>query len=170
MREETKSGEVMFERFQMGWESYHRRSRSGPCFICAMLAGDPDFRHHIVYEDESTIAFLNRYPVMYGYVLVASKEHREQVTGDFSVEEYLGLQRVIHGVAEAVRRETGAERVYILSLGSNQGNAHVHWHIAPLPPGVPYQEQQYAALTQDSLDIPEEEKVAYAARLRRRMQ
>jgi histidine triad (HIT) family protein/ATP adenylyltransferase len=27
-----------------------------------------------------------------------------------------------------------------------QGNAHIHWHIAPLPPGVPYQQQQYHAL------------------------
>lgn len=27
-----------------------------------------------------------------------------------------------------------------------QGNAHVHWHVAPLPPGVPYERQQYHAL------------------------
>jgi histidine triad (HIT) family protein/ATP adenylyltransferase len=27
-----------------------------------------------------------------------------------------------------------------------QGNSHVHWHVAPLPPGVPYSEQQYHAL------------------------
>ena len=38
------------------------------------------------------------------------------------------------------------ERLYVLSLGSMQGNAHVHWHVAALPPGVPYAEQQYAAL------------------------
>ncbi|MFC4020031.1 hypothetical protein ACFOW4_19090 [Micromonospora sp. GCM10011542] len=33
-------------------------------------------------------------------------------------------------------------RVHLLSLG----NAHVNWHVAPLPPGVPYPEQQYHAL------------------------
>jgi len=33
-----------------------------------------------------------------------------------------------------------------LSLGSNQGNAHAHWHVAPLPPGVPYDRQQHRAL------------------------
>jgi diadenosine tetraphosphate (Ap4A) HIT family hydrolase len=47
-------------------------------------------------------------------------------------------------VAEAVRQEVGAERVYLLSFGSNQGHSHVHWHVAPLPSGVPYREQQQA--------------------------
>ena len=46
------------------------------------------------------------------------------MAGDFTPEEYLGLQRVVHRVAEAVREEVGAEREYILSLGSNQGKAH----------------------------------------------
>ena len=42
------------------------------------------------------------------------------------------------------------ERLYLLALGSRQGNAHVHWHVAPLPPGVPYEKQQYAALMHDT--------------------
>jgi diadenosine tetraphosphate (Ap4A) HIT family hydrolase len=83
--------------------------------------------------------------------MVCPKEHREQATADFSAEEYLALQRaVLHRVAEAVREEVGAERMYVLTLGSNQGNAHVHWHVVPLPPGVPYEEQQYAALMLES--------------------
>ena len=36
--------------------------------------------------------------------------------------------------------------VYILSLGSQAGNSHIHWHVAPLPPGVPFEQQQFAAL------------------------
>jgi hypothetical protein len=27
------------------------------------------------------------------------------------------------------------------------GNRHVHWHLAPLPPGVPYEDQQLAAVS-----------------------
>ena len=38
------------------------------------------------------------------------------------------------------------ERVYVLSLGSQAGNRHVHWHVAPLPPGVAPEDQQLAAL------------------------
>jgi diadenosine tetraphosphate (Ap4A) HIT family hydrolase len=66
--------------------------------------------------------------------------------GDFTPEEYLGMQRAVHRVAEAVREEVGAERMYIFSFGSNQGNALVHWCVVPLPPGTPYEEQQFAAL------------------------
>jgi diadenosine tetraphosphate (Ap4A) HIT family hydrolase len=155
-----------FERYFPDLDAYHRRARGGPCFVCAIVAGDPAFHGHpILYEDERTIAFLTTNPTQYGYTLVCPKEHREQITGDFSMEEYLGLQRVVYKVAEAVREEVGAERVYVMSLGSNQGNAHVHWHVVPLPPSVPYERQQFAALmleTAGALRIPEEEKAALA--------
>ncbi len=152
-------------RRQIDLEAYHERARTGPCFICSIVARDPEFPAHIVYEDELAIAFLDKYPHMYGHTLVAPREHREQVTGDFTVEEYVALQRVVHRVAEAVREEVGAARVYLLPLGSNEGNSHVHWHIAPLPTGVPYGQQQLAALRGGPLDIPEEEQAALAGRI-----
>lgn len=162
-----------FERYAPDLDAYHRRARTGPCFVCGIVARDPNFpAHHIVYEDEDAIAFFNRWPTQYGYTLIAPKEHREQATGDFAVEEYLELQRIVYRIAEAVREEVGAERVYILSLGSNEGNSHVHWHVVPLPPGVPYEEYQFAALMLEcagALDIPEEEKADLAARIRSRM-
>ena len=127
----------MFERYQIDWEAYIQRCQTGPCFVCEIIARNPDYPADIVYEDEETIVFLDKYPRLYGYTLVAPRKHREQVTGDFTVQEYLALQRMVYRVAEAVRQEVGAERVYLLSLGSQQGNAHVHWHIVPLPPGVP---------------------------------
>jgi hypothetical protein len=43
-------------------ERYARRSQEGPCFVCAILAGHPDYPHHVVYEDEGTIAFLKPLP------------------------------------------------------------------------------------------------------------
>lgn len=141
---------------------------AGRCFICEMLAGNPEFRHHIVYEDENAVAFLNRYPTLYGYVLVAPKAHREHVTGDFGRDEYLALQAVVHRVGEALRRVVPTERLYILSLGSQEGNRHVHWHVAPLPPGVPFEQQQLAALDSNCvLDLAEDEMAELAARVRR---
>jgi diadenosine tetraphosphate (Ap4A) HIT family hydrolase len=164
----------MFERYKPDLDAYVRRVRSGPCFVCGIVSRDPAFPdHHIVYEDEGTIVFLAMNPTQFGYTLVAPKEHREQVADDFTVEEYLGLQRVVHRVAEAVQAEAQAERVYILSLGSNQGNAHVHWHVVPLPPDTPYAEQQFAAVmleTAGALKIPDEEKAALAARIEQRME
>ncbi len=133
-----------------------------------MLASNPEFRHHVVYEGELAVAFHNRYPVLYGYVLVAPTEHREQVSGDFRRDEYLALQGVVYLVGEAVRRVIRTERLYILSLGSQDGNRHVHRHIAPLPPGVPFDQQQLAVLDSNRvLDLGDGEMVDLATELRR---
>jgi diadenosine tetraphosphate (Ap4A) HIT family hydrolase len=144
-----------------------RRELGGRCFVCELLAGNPSYAHHVVYEDERAIAFLQRFQTMYGYVLVAPKEHRERVVDDFSEDEYLALQRVIHRVGRALCRAVPTERLYVLSLGSKDGNRHVHWHLAPLPPGVPFEEQQLAALDTDlGLDLSDEELAALAGRIR----
>ena len=157
---------------QIDIDSYIEQITSGLCFICEMLAGNPDYRHHIIYEDEIAVVFLNRYPILYGYTLVAPRQHRERVTGDFSREEYLSLQDLIYRVAEALRQVVPTERMYILSLGSQQGNSHVHWHIAPLPPGVPLEKQQFEALRLEKgvLTLSEEEMASLAARIRRRIE
>lgn len=163
----------MFQRQPFDLESYIQRAQTGPCFICEIVARNPNpqYTNYIVYEDDAAIAFLNKYPVLYGYTLVAPRTHREQVTSDFALDEYLALQARVYRVAEAVRQAVPTERVYILSLGSQQGNRHVHWHIAPLPPGVPYREQQLAALNIEKgvLKISGEEMASLATRIRQRM-
>ena len=147
---------------------YHRQAREGPCFVCEIVAGRRP--HHVVYEDDRAIAFLNRYPVLIGYTLVAPREHREHAVADFDVEEYLELQRLVHRVGSALHRTLDVERLYVLTLGSQQGNRHVHWHLAPLPPGVAYEHQQLAALDwRDGaavLGVSDEEQAELAARLR----
>jgi diadenosine tetraphosphate (Ap4A) HIT family hydrolase len=104
-----------------------------------------------------------------GYTLVCPKVHRANVTADFSLDEYLTVHRRVYTVAEAVRLEMNAERIYLLNLGSQQGNSHVHWHVVPLPRGVPYRQQQLALFRRDVLDIPDAEQVALAARIRERI-
>lgn len=143
------------------------RSRRS-CFICDVIARTHEAPHPVVYEDDVAIAFLNRYPPLYGYVLVAPREHREQVTGDFTEDEYADLQRVVHRVGEAVRRVVPTERLYVLSLGSQQANRHVHWHLAPLPPGVPFEDQQLEALSWRNgiLELSEAEWDELANRIR----
>ena len=144
------------------------RERLGDrCFICELLARNPDFVHQVVYEDDVAVAFLNRYPTLYGHTLVAPRTHLERVTGDFSPDDYLALQAVVHRVAEALQAVVPTERLYVLSLGSAQGNRHVHWHLAPLPSGVPFDQQQLAALHTDVVvDLSEEDMADLAARIR----
>jgi diadenosine tetraphosphate (Ap4A) HIT family hydrolase len=147
--------------------AYERRSREGPCFVCETLAGNPDDPGHLIWTDDDSVALLARYNTLLGHTLVAPRGHREQVTGDFRMQEYLGLQRLVYQVGEALRRELPTERLYIMSLGSQSGNRHVHWHVAPLPPGVPYEHQQLAAFSWEHgvLDLPELELAALARRI-----
>ncbi len=159
-----------YERYRPDWKAYHHHRQTGPCFICQIVARHPDYPAHIIYEDDVAIAFLDKYPRNYGDLLVAPLQHKEQVAGDFTVDEYIDLQKRLYRVAEALRQEVKAERIYLLSLGSNQGNAHVHWLVIPLPPGVPYEEQQLRVFEQDVLKIPESEKAALAARVRQRIE
>lgn len=52
-----------FERYLPDLDAYHRRARGGPCFVCAIVAGDPEFSGHpVVYEDELAITFLTKTP------------------------------------------------------------------------------------------------------------
>jgi diadenosine tetraphosphate (Ap4A) HIT family hydrolase len=63
--------------------------------------------------------------------------------------------------------------MYMMTLGSKQGNSHVHWHVVPLPPGVPYEEQQFGALMLErawALRIPEKEKAELAQRIAQRIE
>lgn len=136
----------MTERRTLDIGQYLRDVRERPCFVCGLVSGDPTFAHHVVYEDEFAIAFLNKYPPLAGYVLVCPKAHLEQATGDLPLADYLRLQHLVFAVSEAQRAVLDVERVYILSLGSQAGNSHIHWHVAPLPPGVPFEQQQFAAL------------------------
>jgi diadenosine tetraphosphate (Ap4A) HIT family hydrolase len=149
--------------------AYLRQVAEG-CFICRLVEGDPTLAPHtIIWRDDAALAFLNRFPTVFGYVLVAPVRHVEQAAGDFTLHEYLALQRVVHAVAEAVRKALKPERVYILSLGSQQANAHVHWHVVPCPPGVPFEQQQLALLDAQQrgvLNLSHEEGESLAARLR----
>jgi diadenosine tetraphosphate (Ap4A) HIT family hydrolase len=149
-------------------ETYRRRVQDGPCFVCALLDGHPDYRHHVVFEDDQTIAFLNRYPTLLGYTLVAPKRHVEDWVGELSEDEFLRFQRTIRNVGVALAATVPTERMYAMSLGSRQGNAHLHWHLAPLPPGVPYERQQFHAVMAENglLDLDDSTMADLAAQIK----
>ena len=100
--------EGRFERYHPDMEAMHHGFRIQPCFVFRMVDGDVRFPRNIIHEDDETLVFLDGYPRAYGYTLVAPKEHREQVTADFTLEGYLGLQRLIYRATEAVREEVEA--------------------------------------------------------------
>lgn len=148
-------------------ETYVQEIQTRPCFICEMIAGRLN-GNHIIYQNDTFIAFLNKYPALFGYALVAPIAHKEQVTGDFTWDEYETLHRAVYQIAEAIRKTVPTERLYISSLGSQQGNRHVHWHIAPLPFGVPFEKQQLEALKIENgvLDLTRDQMQELEERIR----
>ena len=52
----------MLPRFLPDTQKYNTRIQNGPCFICQIIGNNPDYPHHIVYEDDVAIAFLDRFP------------------------------------------------------------------------------------------------------------
>ena len=159
-----------YPRIPFNAEDYERLTREGRCFICAIANHDPEYRRAttMIHEDADILIFLNRYPTLRGYTLVCPRRHVEAVVADFTVSEYLDVQQWIYRDGRAIERVVPTERLYILSLGSQQGNRHVHWHLAPLPPGVPYPEQQLAALAMSHgiLSIPAGEMASLAGEIR----
>jgi diadenosine tetraphosphate (Ap4A) HIT family hydrolase len=137
------------------------------------VTGASPRREFVVHRDDHHIAFLPNFHVQRGYVLIAPIDHREGVVEEFPLDDYLALQTLVRAVGRALQRVVPTERIYVLSLGSRQGNAHVHWHVVALPPGVPYEQQQFFALmheTQGVLDLHDEERASLVDELRHRIE
>ena len=156
-----------FERLPFDVPAYLELVRER-CFICAFLEDVPGYEHHTIFENAHAVAFLARFPFELGHTLVVPRDHREHVTADFTTWQYTRLQAVVHRVGEAVRTVVPTERLYVLSLGSQDANRHVHWHLVPCPPGVPHEQQQVELLRSERgyLDVSEEDMTALATKIR----
>lgn len=156
-------------RIQLDLDSHIKKMRDGPCWICSVIQQQADYPpQHIIDENDQAIAFLNPYPSVRGMTIVAPKDHREHVVGNFSEGEYISLQRFIWRVGRAVNQVAQSERTYVASLGSQQVIAHVHWHIVPVPPNLPFEEQESALLDLKNgyLDLSDVEMRTLAADIR----
>ena len=101
------------------------------CIFCDILNGTRDAS--ILYEDESHIAFLDKYPIDVGHSLVIPKKHHERIT-DMDSQSVGNLFAIVPKIAKSILNGTGADA---FSLGQNNGRAakqiipHVHIHIIP---------------------------------------
>ncbi|MEU7038232.1 HIT family protein [Streptomyces sp. NPDC046237] len=86
--------------------------------MCAFLDGHPDYAHELVYEDADHIAFLDRWPTLPGKVLVAPRQHVEDVVSGLTADACTSMMLVVRKVALAVEAVPAPERVYLLSLGA----------------------------------------------------
>ncbi len=54
-------GDEVGQRVPWEVDAYVERVRAR-CFVCALLAGDDDYEHHVVHRDETAVVFLAKYP------------------------------------------------------------------------------------------------------------
>jgi histidine triad (HIT) family protein/ATP adenylyltransferase len=154
-------------RRPMDAATYERRAREGPCFVCEVLAGNPRYPGETVWAGDDAVAFLASYNTLLGHTLVAPRvppgagDRRLRGRG-VSGPAAARLPRRRGAPARAAHRTAPHHEP-----GQPVGNQHVHWHVAPLPPGVPYDEQQFAAFSWDRgvLDLPEAARAALARRI-----
>ena len=99
------------------------------CVFCEIVAGKaPAYR---VYEDTSTIAFLDLFPCTPGHLLVVLKRHGARLT-DYTPEEQATLVHTLARMCARVERLAPDYNV-AMNAGANAGQIvfHVHFHIIP---------------------------------------
>lgn len=100
-----------------------------PCVFCDIVARRAPA--YVVYEDDSTLAFLDIFPFTRGHLLVVPKRHGARLT-DLPFEDQMALIRTLD---ELCRRSERLAPDYNLALnaGARAGQVvfHVHFHIIP---------------------------------------
>ena len=88
---------------------------------------------HVIFEDNSHIAIMDKYPIQLGHSLVMPKVHHEKIV-DMSNDEVGALFSRVPAVARAILAATGADG---FNIGQNNGKSanqiipHVHVHVIP---------------------------------------
>lgn len=102
-----------------------------PCIFCRIVSGNAPSR--TVFEDETTMAFLDVNPLARGHTLVVPKEHYARLNDlpdDLATDLLATLYRLVAPVEDAVEADAS-------TIAFNNGQAagqeipHVHAHIVP---------------------------------------
>jgi histidine triad (HIT) family protein len=99
------------------------------CVFCEIVARRAPA--WIVYEDASTMAFLDLFPFTRGHLLVVPKRHGARLT-DIPFEDQMALIRSLDELCRRTERLTPDYNV-ALNAGSLAGQVvfHVHFHVIP---------------------------------------
>jgi len=101
------------------------------CIFCDIIQGKK--QGHFIYEDDTHVAFLDKYPIDHGHSLVLPREHFERVT-DMTADKVGDLFSKVPKIAKAIIQITNADA---FSMAQNNGRAakqivpHVNVHIIP---------------------------------------
>lgn len=106
----------------------------------------------IVYEDASTIAFLDQNPVTKGHCLVIPKEPVDHLD-DCSEELYLKIFSTVQKVSKLLKHRLKPERIALVVHGYEIPHAHVHVIPVYKRGDVPFRERPDTMVSQQKLKV-----------------
>lgn len=107
------------------------------CVFCSIVKGERNA--YLIYEDDYHMAFLDKYPLVWGHSLIMPKSHYP-VLLDMNAQSVGRLFSLVSLLAPAILQATETKA---FNVGQNNGSAakqlipHVHVHIIPRRPDRP---------------------------------
>lgn len=101
------------------------------CVFCSII--EKKNAAALVFENDSFVAFMDKYPINTGHTLILPKKHYETIA-EMSIKEIGRLFGLSSHIAKAVMKVVKADG---FTIGQNNGEAanqivpHVHVHIVP---------------------------------------
>ena len=107
-------------------------TRDPNCRFCQIIAGDESA--HVVFEDESTLAFLDNRPLFPGHSLLVPRDHHETLADLPAelVEPLFANARLLSVAIPKAMRKPGS--FVALNNTVSQSVPHLHVHVVPRKP------------------------------------
>ena len=101
------------------------------CVFCAIITKDE--QASIVFENDFSISFMDRYPLNRGHLLVIPKQHYQYLT-DMENNDVAQLFEIVNMLSKHVWKTVNADGLNISQsngLAASQDIFHVHIHVIP---------------------------------------
>mgnify|MGYP001202021891 CR=1 FL=1 len=130
------------------------------CIFCKIINGE--IASYKIYEDNHTIAFLDRFPIAIGHTLVIPKVHIGRLQ-DLNQKETVSLFSTVQKIIDPIIHSCDASAS---TIGINDGHdagqvvPHIHVHIVPRSEGDGGGNIHSIMCNQPSIDEKELENIA----------
>jgi histidine triad (HIT) family protein len=108
-------------------------SKTKPCIFCKIIHGES--KGYTVFEDESSVAFLDYRPLVHGHVLLTPKTHYETLI-DLPKDLVGPLFANVQLLARVIEKSLAAGGTFVgMNNRISQSVPHLHIHIVPRQKG-----------------------------------
>jgi len=93
------------------------------CIFCKIVNGE--LPSYTVFENETSIAFLDINPFVKGHTLVIPKKHSRWIW-DSGEDEYVELMKSVRLVAEKLKKAYETDWIQVIIAGQDVHHTHIH--------------------------------------------